>query len=365
MARVSRSEVFTPKEIAIVHLMNRVVRRCFLMGDDPLTGMNYDHRKVWIEDQFQLLAKYFGIDLLCYSVMSNHFHLILRSRPDIVETWSNEEVAWRWLMLCPKRKRKDGSPCEPKENEINAIVNNAKLLAQLRLRLSDISWWMRLVCQRIAQRCNKEDKVKGKFWESRFHAVRLLDEQAVLSCAVYVDLNPIKAQLAEDLEHNDHTSIQLRLRDFLIQRQSTSTGRSISEEERAMASRMQKLRAGNFLAPLEIDELNDPLGPHPSRTGYRLSDKGFLHMRLIDYIALLEWTTRYILSQKRGEPFDERLSILERLNIKLDIWLALVTDFDKMFSQVAGSPSKVDAQRGQVRGQRFYMPRATRELMSA
>ncbi len=101
MARVSRSEVFTPKEIAIVHLMNRVVRRCFLMGDDPLTGMNYDHRKVWIEDQFQLLAKYFGIDLLCYSVMSNHFHLILRSRPDIVETWSNEEVAWRWLMLCP------------------------------------------------------------------------------------------------------------------------------------------------------------------------------------------------------------------------------------------------------------------------
>jgi|688.fasta_scaffold107359_2 hypothetical protein len=25
-----------------------------------------------------------GIDLVCYAIMSNHFHLILRSRPDFV-----------------------------------------------------------------------------------------------------------------------------------------------------------------------------------------------------------------------------------------------------------------------------------------
>ena len=45
MARVARSEVFAPDEIAVVHVMNRVVRRCFLLGDDPVTGNNYDHRK--------------------------------------------------------------------------------------------------------------------------------------------------------------------------------------------------------------------------------------------------------------------------------------------------------------------------------
>ena len=36
MARLARAEVFAADEIAIVHVMNRVVRRCFLMG--PIDG---------------------------------------------------------------------------------------------------------------------------------------------------------------------------------------------------------------------------------------------------------------------------------------------------------------------------------------
>ena len=38
MARIARADVLRSDEIAIVHVMNRTVRRCFLMGDDPLTG---------------------------------------------------------------------------------------------------------------------------------------------------------------------------------------------------------------------------------------------------------------------------------------------------------------------------------------
>ena len=79
MARLARMEVFAPDEIAIVHVMNRVVRRCFLLGTDPVTGKNFDHRKEWIEQQLQRLAACFGIDLLAFSILSNHFHLILRS----------------------------------------------------------------------------------------------------------------------------------------------------------------------------------------------------------------------------------------------------------------------------------------------
>jgi hypothetical protein len=42
---LARAEVFAPDEIAIVSVMNRVVRRRFLLGDDPVTGNNDDHRK--------------------------------------------------------------------------------------------------------------------------------------------------------------------------------------------------------------------------------------------------------------------------------------------------------------------------------
>ena len=39
----------------------------------------------------------------------------------------------------------------------------------------------------------------------------LLDEAAVLACMTYVDLNPIRAQMADTLERSAHASIQLRI----------------------------------------------------------------------------------------------------------------------------------------------------------
>ena len=45
MARLNRSEILDPEAIEIVHVYNRVVRRCFLLGDNRVTGKNYDHRK--------------------------------------------------------------------------------------------------------------------------------------------------------------------------------------------------------------------------------------------------------------------------------------------------------------------------------
>jgi putative transposase len=38
----------------------------------------------------------------------------------------------------------------------------------------------------------------------------LLDEAALLSCMAYVDLNPIRAALAEISKESDYTSIQRR-----------------------------------------------------------------------------------------------------------------------------------------------------------
>ena len=132
MCRLSRYELFKSDEMAIVHVMNRTVRRCLLMGQDSITGKNYDYRKDWIEQRMEYLAKYFGIDVLSYSILSNHFHLVLRQRPDIVKTWSDTEVAQRWLMLCPKKKNKDGSPKDPTEPQLNAIRNNPAKLQEIR-----------------------------------------------------------------------------------------------------------------------------------------------------------------------------------------------------------------------------------------
>jgi hypothetical protein len=164
MARLARIEVFAPDEIAIIHVMNRVVRRCFLLGTDPVTGKNFDHRKNWIEQQLRRQSACFGIDLLGFSILSNHFHLILRSRPDVVCAWDDMEVARRWLMLCPLRKDSDGVAAEPSPMELNTIVNDPRKLQTIRVRLSDIGWWMHCLSQHIAIRANREDNENGRFW---------------------------------------------------------------------------------------------------------------------------------------------------------------------------------------------------------
>jgi hypothetical protein len=151
---------------------------------------------------------------ICHHVESFSLDLILRSRTDVVSTWDDTEVARRWLLICPVRKNSAGDPAEPNEFELNSIRNDPRKLETIRLRLSDLGWWMRVLCQYIAVRANREDHELGKFWQSRFRAVRLLDEAALLACAAYVDLNPIRAAMAETLEQSHYTSVQRRIQSF-------------------------------------------------------------------------------------------------------------------------------------------------------
>ncbi|MFO1064563.1 MAG: hypothetical protein U0892_11925 [Pirellulales bacterium] len=62
MPRVKRAEVCSNDEIAVVHVMSRVVRRCFLFGTDEHNGKCYNHRRALVETELKRLAAGFGID---------------------------------------------------------------------------------------------------------------------------------------------------------------------------------------------------------------------------------------------------------------------------------------------------------------
>jgi REP element-mobilizing transposase RayT len=166
-----------------------------------------------------VLAGIFAVDVLSFAIMSNHLHVVARTRPDLVKTWSDEEVALRWWNLFPQRRRKDRSPEEPTEFELNQIRNDASGLKEKRKRLSNVSWFMKCLAEPIARLGNKEEKVTGHFWEGRFKAQPLLDETAIAACMVYVDLNPIRAGIAKTPEASDFTSVKERVAD----RQSASS----------------------------------------------------------------------------------------------------------------------------------------------
>ena len=347
MARTARSDVFDPLEIAIAHVIQRCVRRCLLMGNDPVSGKNFDHRKQWLEDRLRHFAACFGIDLLTFCILSNHFHLVLRSRPDVVATWDDTEVARRWRMICPLRKDAQGNPREPTEAELNAIRNNPKRLAAIRRRLSDISWWMRLLSQPLAAMANREEDQTGHFWQGRFRAVRICDEASLLACAAYVDLNPIRAALAETLETSDYTSVQRRIEGLM---QSATSGEPTADA---------------FLAPIEIDERRDPLGAAASSSAYRASDKGFLPISQLEYFQLLDWTARMVVPGKSGTTPADAPDVLQRLGLNEPEWIGLVRDFGRLFSLAAGLPETLAQQRTRVTQRRFHTRRGFRELFAS
>lgn len=363
MARLARAEVFAADEVAIVHVMNRVVRRCFLLGDDPVTGKNYDHRKQWIDDQLVQQAKYFGIDLLCQAIMSNHIHLVLRSRPDVVAEWDDADVARRWLMLCPAARDENHQPIEPTEFEVDRIRNNKEKLADIRRRLSDISWWMRLLSQNIAQRANVEDQEVGKFWQARFRAVRLLDETAILACAAYVDLNPIRAAIAETIEDSDFTSAQKRA----SQLQSRGSGDVV----RGSGTSGQKSKRGaRHLSPVDLKERTAKVGPDVHQGGSRCSNKGFLPMPTAQYLELLDWTARRAVAGKSGATPKHVAPLMQRLGLTEDTWCSIVKDFGRLFSVVAGQPHRIDEHRSSRTSNdspahRYRARRKARDLFSA
>ena len=60
------------------HVTARSVRRAFLCGIDRYSGVNYSHRRAWIENKLFKLESIFAINIAAYAIMRNHFHLILK-----------------------------------------------------------------------------------------------------------------------------------------------------------------------------------------------------------------------------------------------------------------------------------------------
>ena len=382
MSSKPRSEVFNPHEQAVVHIFNRCVRRCFLMGYDKQSQKNYGHRRKVFEGLLQNAATGFGIDLLCYAIMDNHFHLILRSRPDVVQQWSDAQIVRQWHKLCPIFKDKDGIPVEdPCSSKVDAVAQNAAKVATWRTRLSDISWYMKLVSQKFAKLCNAEDGITGTFWEARFKGKVLLDESALLACSVYVDLNRIKAELASSLETSDYTSIQRRIQTTVIQAsmrkmlaEQVATAPSVSTATTVVldvdhgdipeAGPLTELLPDAHLSPISIDEKCDPIGPHLSTRGSRCSDKGFLPIGQAQYVELLQWTVDQLRRRHNGRSFDDSPTILAQLKLEADVWCKLVSQFSDLFFVVAGMPESIDNYRSCLTGKRFNMPQKTREMLT-
>ena len=330
MSRKTRRSLIDPDQVTIAHVVAKTARNLFLLGVETQATDYNSHRKDWIVDILEFQSSLMAIDLLDYCLLSNHIHQILRSRPDVVKEWTDEEVARRWLNLCPKSKKclKVGDkvhrvPIPPKETQIQALANNEKKIKEIRERLSSISWWMRLLCQKVAQRANFEDGGSmGPFWKGRFHSTIIEDTDHLLGCALYVDLNAVKASMARGIDDYKYTSAKVRLdrlrsTEEALQKQEVlkadpvlvvdSTG-GVSSPESSQDKKekggddesgfIPGMSKGEFLSAIKLESMADD--PQLHDRGFRCSDKGFLEYSEREYFDALEWCIRNKITERES-----------------------------------------------------------------
>ena len=333
MAGCARSEIVRRGVVGVYHRGARCVRRAFLCGTDPLTGRNFEHRREWLHQLQGLLAGLFGIEIAFHAEMGNHLHLVLRTRPDVVQGWSDEDVVVRWLKIAKLKRGSQDGTWEPTAARIRQELADADRVRKLRKRLANVSWFMGAVCENIARRANLEDHCRGAFWESRFSSRDLADESAILACGIYVDLNQIRAGEAWTPEQSRYTSAYDRIEGLKARLFPSDQGGTPID---------MALRRDRWLCELTLDEPTETDGDQSGRAGrWRASEKVLLPIRLEDYLEILDWTGRSVREDKRGSIPAHLVPILERLHINTDNWLGTIRDFDSGFRSVVGRVQQI------------------------
>jgi REP element-mobilizing transposase RayT len=299
-----RKSLISLDDTPYYHVVARCVRRAWLWGFDQYAGKDYSHRKAWVLERLEHLRRMFAIDICAYAIMSNHYHLVLHVDRARARAWTDEDVIEHWALDCRSplvvERYRRGEGTEAESTRARQIIQN------WRARLHDISWFMRMLNEQLARRANAEDGCTGRFWEGRFKSQALLDESGLLTAMAYVDLNPVRAGIAEAPESSEYTSIYERIRAL---RTAETSGATSTHD----------------CAPIRLMPFGDHSGDSPR-----------IPFALTDYLTLVDTTGRIVRAGKRGVIESLLPPILERLNIDPGAWEDLMFARQNFFGRALG-----------------------------
>ena len=145
-----------------------------------------------------------------------------------------------------------------------------------------------------------------------------MDERALLTCMMYVDLNPIRSNLCTTLEESNFTSIQKRLFEkaqTLIQSKFKIT----SEKNFRDKNKVNSISLVSFQN--EKQNAAEPVIPFAFN----------------DYLLLIEWTGRAVREDKKGSLSSNRPSVLEQLQLNPERFVDNIKHYQRRFKVGVGS----------------------------
>lgn len=140
------------------------------------------------------LARFCGLDLVTYCVMSNHFHVLVRV-PEVQEVSDAELLERLRTLYGPK-----GSLVELAKEGMRVQGRIPEDLRRSQIdRMGDVSVFMKELKQRFSRWYNRRMDRFGTLWAERFKSVLVEDQPgAAGTLAAYIDLNPVRAGMVDD-----------------------------------------------------------------------------------------------------------------------------------------------------------------------
>lgn len=170
------------------HCMSRVIERRHILGDPE---------RERLRELMQDLAAFGGLHILAYCLMSNHFHIL-------VHVPAKTEIADS-VLLARLPHIMDRARVRQLERQLHAYRQGGEaaaaeaLKARYTYRMHDISEFFKALKQRFSQYYNTRERRKGPLWEQRFKSLLVEgSEQAMVTMAAYIELNPVRAGMVRD-----------------------------------------------------------------------------------------------------------------------------------------------------------------------
>ena len=199
-----------------------------------------DVAKEMLRKMIWQVADFSGVEVLTYSVMSNHFHVLARVPPagpaigsvdsaaggspvnsaDSVDSAgfsgfsqassggagsesggiSDAELLRRYRVLYPKPTKYRTARIEVMEQKLAEGGEEAEAIRRgLLARMGDVSEYMKTLKQRFSVWYNRTHGRVGTLWSERFKSVLVEGRGNPLqTMAAYIDLNPVRAGIVED-----------------------------------------------------------------------------------------------------------------------------------------------------------------------
>ena len=183
------------------HVMSRTCGGDYLFGDEEKEAFRIIMRR---------MARFCGVEVLTYAVMSNHFHILARvpcrakflkrfdDRADEAEGAGEERLMQHLSILYSKtyidQVRRELVWMREQHMEADA----EKFLLKYKRRLCNISLFTKEVKERFSRWFNKKHARRGTLWMDRFKSVLVENDEALKTIAAYINLNPVRAELVED-----------------------------------------------------------------------------------------------------------------------------------------------------------------------